>query len=292
MTDEQRVASNKFYPFFLYHEEWQPYRSANAAKPEKKSRPIRYGARRDAYIFAHYRRKLSVPYEQRLADMGISGCPIAYRQIPKPGTNGGKCNIDFAKDAFDEVDRLGDCVAVALDIKGYFENLSHSRIKAIWCDLLGVDELPADHYAVFKNITKYRFVDQRSVYRRLGYIGPIQRGKHTIEGFTVPYRDMPKQLCSPEDFRAKICGGDPTKPSLVQKNVLPHGVPQGAPISDLIANFYLIDFDAKLHQYARERGGKYMRYSDDILLITRAAMLRQRLHLRRMRSRITGKHLR
>lgn len=35
----------------------------------------------------------------------------------------------------------------------------------------------------------------------------------------------------------------------------------------MIANFYLIHFDAKLEQYARERGGKYMRYSDDILLI-------------------------
>ncbi len=136
-----------------------------------------------------------------------------------------------------------------------------------WCDLLGVDKLPPDHYAVFKNITKYRFVDQRSVYKRLGYIGLIQRGKHTIEGFKVPYRNMPKQLCLPEDFRAKICGGDSTLPSLVQKNVLPHGVPQGAPISDLIANFYLIDFDVKLDQYARARGGRYMRYSDDILLI-------------------------
>ena len=267
VTDEKRVTSNKFFPFFLYHEEWQPYRSADAAKPEQKSRPIRYGARRDAYIFAHYRRKLSVFYENRLVEMGISDCPIAYRQIPKPGTNGGKCNIDFAKDAFDEVDRLGDCVAVALDIKGYFENLSHSRIKSIWCDLLGVDELPPDHYAVFKNITKYHFVDQRSVYRRLDYIGPIKRGKHIIEGFTVPYREMPKQLCSPEDFRAKICGGDPAIQSLVEKNELPHGVPQGAPISDLIANFYLIDFDAKLTQFARERGGRYMRYSDDILLI-------------------------
>lgn len=267
VTDEKRVASNNFFPFFLYHEEWQPYRSADAAKPEKKSRPIRYGARRDAYIFAHYRRKLSVNYENRLDEMGISDCPIAYRQIPKPGTYGGKCNIDFAKDAFDEVDRLGDCVAVALDIKGYFENISHSRIKSIWCDLLGVDELPADHYAVFKNITKYHFVDQRLVYKRLGYFGLIKRGKHFIEGFKVPYRKMPKQLCSPEDFRAKICGGDPAFPSLIQKNELPHGVPQGAPISDLIANFYLIDFDAKLNQFARERGGRYMRYSDDILLI-------------------------
>lgn len=179
----------------------QGIEQGRAGKPEKKSRPIRYGARRDAYIFAHYRRKLAVLYEQRLADMGISDCPIAYRQIPKPGSNGGKCNIDFAKDAFDEVDRLGDCVAVALDIKGYFENLSHKVIKRIWCDLLGVDELPPDHYAVFKNITRYRFVDQKAVYRRLGYLGLVQRGNFMVEGFTRPYREMPKQICSNDEFR-------------------------------------------------------------------------------------------
>ncbi|MEM6635549.1 MAG: reverse transcriptase domain-containing protein [Pseudomonadota bacterium] len=268
VTDEKRVASNSFYPFFLYHEEWQPYRTAtDAAKPEKKSRPIRYGARRDAYIFAHYRRKLAIRYEQRLAEMGISNCPIAYRQIPKPGSNGGKCNIDFAKDAFDEVDRLGNCVAVALDIKGYFESLCHKRIKRIWCDLLGVESLPTDHYAVFKNITRYRFVDQKAVYRRLGYLGPVQRGNFIVEGYTRPYHEMEKQICSNEIFRNKICGDDPAFSNLVQRNELPHGVPQGAPISDLIANFYLMEFDAKMNAYARQRGGVYMRYSDDILLI-------------------------
>lgn len=267
VTDEKRVASNKFYPFLRYRDEWQPYRFAAGGRPEKKSRPISYGARRDAYIFAHYRRKLSVLYEQRLDEMGISDCPIAYRQIPKPGTSSGKCNIDFARDAFDEVDRIGNCVAVALDIKGYFDSLSHAQIKKVWCDLLGVDELPTDHYVVFKNITKYRFADQREVYKRLGYFGPVKRGNKTIEGFSIPYRDMPKQLCSPEDFRANICGQGPAHSSLIQKNEFPHGIPQGAPISDLIANFYLINFDNELNQYARERGGRYMRYSDDILLI-------------------------
>ena len=267
VTDPKRVEENSFYPFFLYYEEWQPYRSTDTAKPEKKSRPICYGARRDAYIFAHYRRNLALLYEEKLEELGISNCPIAYRQIPKPGSNGGKCNIDFAKDAFDEVDRVGDCVAVALDIKGYFESLSHSQIKRIWCDLLGVDELPPDHYAVFKNITRYRFVDQRSVYQRLGFLGPVQRGNYMVEGFTVPYRKMPKQICSNEVFRAKICGDDPAFKSLVQRNKHPHGVPQGAPISDLIANFYLLDFDTAMNAYAREHGGVYMRYSDDILLI-------------------------
>lgn len=268
VTDPQRVATNSFYPFFLYEEGWQPYRSTDAGKPDKKTRPIRYGARRDAYIFAFYRRKLSRLYEARLRELGIEDCPIAYRQVLKPGRGGGKCNIDFAKDAFDEIERLGDCVAVALDIKGYFENLDHKQIKRIWCDLLGVDELPPDHYAVFKNITKYSFVDQRSVYSRLGYFGMRDRNGHKIPGFLMPFRDMPKQLCTNSDFRAKICGGDPTYgPSLVQKNQLPHGVPQGAPISDLIANFYLLEFDRRMAQFARVRGGRYMRYSDDILLI-------------------------
>lgn len=267
VTNPDRVAANTFFPFFLYEDSWQPFRSADAAKPEPKKRPIRYGARRDAYIFAFYRRKLSRLYEARLRTLGIEECPIAYRQVVKPGRSGGKCNIDFAKDAFDEIDQLGDCVAVALDIKGYFENLDHRRIKAIWCDLLGVSELPPDHYAVFKNITKYHFVDQRATYRRLGYFGLRERNGEMIDGFLTPYRDMPKQLCSNADFRAKICGGDPAYQSLVQKNDKSHGVPQGAPISDLIANFYLLDFDVVMAEYARARGGRYMRYSDDILLI-------------------------
>jgi hypothetical protein len=130
-----------------------------------------------------------------------------------------------------------------------------------------VAQLPPDHYAIFKNITRYHFVDQRTTYRRLGYFGLRERNGQMIDGFLRPYRDMPKQLCSNADFRAKICGGDPALPSIIQKNDLPHGVPQGAPISDLIANFYLLDFDVVMAGYARSRGGRYMRYSDDILLI-------------------------
>lgn len=272
MSDPKRVASNKFYPFFLFHETWQPYRTADAGKPSTKSRPIRYAARRDAYILTHYRRILSEKYEARLAELGIGHCPIAYRKLPKAG-GGGKCNIDFAKDAFDEIDRQGDCVAVALDIKGYFENLDHGRIKDVWCELLETDKLPPDHYAVYKNITRYHVVDQKAVYRRLGFLETVEVNGAQQERYTVPYREMPTQLCTPAEFREKICGGDPKLQSLVRGNVdedgnpLLHGVPQGAPISDLIANFYLLDFDVAMNLYATERGGRYMRYSDDILII-------------------------
>lgn len=282
VSNPERVAKNKFYPFFLYHETWQPFRTAkkgdeegtakNADKPKIKSRPIRYAARRDAYILTYYRKILSEKYEERLVNLGISHCPIAYRKLHKPN-GGGKCNIDFAKDAFDEIDAQGNCVAIALDIKGYFENLDHFRIKGIWCSLLGVEKLPEDHFTVFKNVTSYHVVDQKDVYRRLGFIETIEFNGHPRERYTVPYKEMPIQLCSPAVFREKICGGDPNLPSLIRKNcdedgnILDHGVPQGAPISDLIANFYLIDFDVAMNKYANDHGGRYMRYSDDILLI-------------------------
>lgn len=267
VSDPDRVAANAFFPFILYHDTWMPYRTADVVKPEVKCRPIRYGARRDAYIFLHYRRKLAEQYETRLRTLGISQCPIAYRQIPKASGVGGKCNIDFAKDAFDYVDQLGNCVAIALDIKSYFENLDHSYVKRIWCELLGVGELPPDHYAVYKNITRYRYVDQRDVYRRLGYFGPVDRNGRKVEGFLVPFKDVPTQLCSPADFRAKVCGGNPEYPSLIRKNTSDFGVPQGAPISDLIANLYLLEFDRMMQGYATQRDGLYLRYSDDILIV-------------------------
>lgn len=184
-----------------------------------------------------------------------------------PNSRTGKCNIDFAKDAFDEVKSLGNCVAIALDIKGYFDNLDHGIIKKLWLELLQLDQLPTDHFTVFKNITSYRYVDQIEAYRRLGYIAKRQVEGREIEGYTVPYSEMPKQLCSPIDFREKICGNNPQFTSLVQKNKNDYGIPQGAPISDLIANFYLMHFDKAIFEYVKKRGGRYMRYSDDILLI-------------------------
>lgn len=267
VTSAHMVASNTFYPFFLYTDEWQPYRLLPNGKPDKKSRKIRYASRRDAYIFSYYRSILTELYEQRLLSMGISDCPIAYRKLSNHRKSSGKCNIDFAKDAFDHITDLGDCIAIALDISKFFESLDHAIIKKLWIDLLDKKTLPPDHYAVYCNITRYHYVDQKAVYRRLGYLTQeISKGR-VVEKFTVPYRKMPKKLCSNEDFRNKICGGDPTYSSLIETNEKDHGVPQGAPISDLIANFYLMDFDATVQTFAKSLGGRYVRYSDDILLI-------------------------
>ncbi|MCY4228392.1 MAG: reverse transcriptase/maturase family protein [Gammaproteobacteria bacterium] len=273
VADPVRVAHHKFYPFIQYNDEWKPFRPKDSKEEiPKKSRPIRYAARRDAYIFTYYRRILSKLYENKLTELKIGQCPIAYRKIVNE-SNRGKCNIDFAKDAFDEICRLGDCVAIALDIRGFFENLDHARIKHAWCYLLGVNRLPEDHYRVFKNLTKYHYVEKEGLYHRLGYLEKSKGSEHARVTYTTSYKNMPKQLCSPQEFREKVCGGDPDLPSIIKSNadedgnLLDRGIPQGAPISDLIANFYMLDFDKEMNSYATEKKGRYMRYSDDILLI-------------------------
>ena len=133
--------------------------------------------------------------------------------------------------------------------------------------MLGVVELPADHATVFKNITNYAVVDRLRVYERLGYYGAkIENGKPT-RGYLTPFDKMPMQLCTTAVFRERIIGGTASYPTLVQKNNEPFGIPQGAPISDLLANLYLLDFDTEMADYARTRGGLYLRYSDDILFV-------------------------
>lgn len=267
VNSPQQVAKHSFYPFIRYNEEWQPYRKKDE-KPDKKSRPIRYAARGDAYIFMYYRSVLSKLYEKKLIELSIQDCPIAYRRILKENQKG-KCNIDFAKDAFDEIDRQKNCFAIALDIKGYFENLDHKRIQEIWCQLLDVDKLSKDHYAVFKNITQYRYVDQEQLYERLGYVETIIDNRNKKCKKHTKYKDIPRKLCSNKAFREKICGND----SIIQENDKTYGIPQGAPISDLIANFYLLEFDKVINQFVNQYNGRYMRYSDDILIIIPSGLI-------------------
>lgn len=265
-TDPQRVAANPFFPFLKYTKAWKPYRPTG--KPTKE-RPIRYASRRDAYIFARYRHLLAQRYEAELCRLEIVDCPIAYRKIPLFGGEGpGKCNINFAKDAFDCILAMGECCVVALDISSYFESLDHVLLQELWCRMLGVTELPPDHAAVFRAITKYAIVDRDQVYERLGFIGLKKKknGKMT-KGYLRAFKDMPTQLCTPREFRERIAGGDAAFPTLIVQNDKNYGIPQGAPISDILANLYLIDFDKIMDSYVRPSGGRYFRYSDDILII-------------------------
>ena len=266
VADAEAVAKNTFYPFMLYNETWQPYRSKTAVKPPRKNRPIRYASRRDSYIFSYYRHKLSTMYEKTLVECGIDDVAIAYRKL-RTSDGSGKSNIEFAKDAFDGVRRIGNCAAVALDISSFFEHLDHGKLRLQICRVLRVSSLPADYEAIFRAVTSYAVVDRDQVYRRLGYLEDKLVDGKMRASYTKPFLEMPKKLCSNQDFNTKICGRGRKFKSLVTTNRKPWGIPQGSPISDLLANLYLIDFDIVLKEYCSSRGGFYLRYSDDILIV-------------------------
>ncbi|MGL3211490.1 reverse transcriptase domain-containing protein [Bradyrhizobium sp. BR 1433] len=265
-TNPVAVASHKFYPFMLYNNRWTRF-AKKGEFGDVKTRPIRYASRADAYIFSYYRHQLSMAYEAALSKYGLSDLITAYRRI-QDADGKGKCNIHFARDAFDRISALGNCCVVALDISGFFESLDHQILKAAWCDLLGVNKLPEDHFRVFRAITRYAVVEKQDVYRRLGYFG----SKHNpttgsiSNGYLVPYKNMPRRLCSGQEFRQKIGGGDGSK-SLIDVNLKTYGIPQGSPVSDLLANVYLLKFDCAVRKRVSDLGGYYYRYSDDILII-------------------------
>ena len=114
-----------------------------------KSRDICYASHIDRCIFQLYSHILNELYNQEIKQRGIDDVPVAYR------TDLGLNNIHLAKIAFDFVRKNSPCYVIIGDFTGFFDNLDHQYLKRRWCDLLRVDSLPKDHYAVFKNITRY-----------------------------------------------------------------------------------------------------------------------------------------
>lgn len=260
VTDQACVARNPFFPFIVFEKKFNRFGTTLPRKDREKLRKLRYAARKDAYIYEYYRGILSQLYEKELVNRNLSNVVIAYRKL-KTADGRGMCSVDFAQQAFTEIFSRDHCVAMALDISGYFESLDHLEIKRLWCGLLGRAQLPPDHYAVFRSITRYSQIERDEVYRRLGILkwdSELNRWKHTRKRAEIPVH-----LCSAAEFRSKIV----KPPGAIWTNVDSFGIPQGAPISDLIANFYLLDFDQRVQAFAQKIGGYYRRYCDDILIV-------------------------
>jgi hypothetical protein len=257
VTNPVRVGQNPFLPFIVFKKKFNRFGKGGPRKEREKSRELRYAARKDAYIYEYYRQKLSVFYETELTKRGLSDVVIAYRKLKGP-TGRGMCSVDFARNAFAEIHARKNCVGLALDISGYFESLDHNMIKKQWCALLGIPQLPKDQYSVFRAITRYSQIYREDVYKKLDII--VWDAVRSRWKYRVKKDGIPLQLCSVQEFRSRL-------KNLVWTNWLDHGIPQGSPISDLIANFYLLDFDEILHSFAKSIGGYYRRYCDDILIV-------------------------
>jgi len=246
VTTAGAVSRHAFYPLLRYTVETQKIEKNKSTGlvtyKDPKKRPISFAAHADAHIYSYYAYRLTDPYETELRKAGLDASVLAFRAL-------GKSNIQFANHAFELIKRMGSCVAFATDITGFFDNLDHKHLKKAWTGLIGLRSLPPDHFAVFKSLTKFAYVSLEQALLALG-ISPHN-----------PPRS-PARLCSPQVFREKIRGA-----GIVEKHNDRKGIPQGSPISALLSNIYLLEFDQRLLAEIQRRGGRYMRYCDDILCV-------------------------
>ena len=246
-TEPCAVARHPFYPFIAYNVTTQKIRKRVGGGVEKKKpkvRPIAYAAHKDSHIFAHYSTILCELYELQLRERGLQQVVTAFRSLDH------RRNIHFANEVFEFIKVQGDCAVFAADISDYFGSMRHDQLKRAWCSLLGVARLPDDHFAVFKAVARYSSVDRVKLCKVLG-LDPDR-----------PRADRRQRFCSPRQFREIV------RPSgLITVNSNGSGIPQGSPISAVLSNIYLLEFDSIMHTAVAAHGGLYRRYCDDILFV-------------------------
>lgn len=300
------VASYAFYPLLHTFIRYRKYKKGNPKKHTSvershthyeigtykpvrnaKLRPLHYASHFDALIYGCYAEKIRELYEKELSkDVELNNAVIAYRKIETDtGSGKGKSNIHFAKECFDEIKRRAeseDTAVLAIDLKSFFPSLDHAYLKTQWAKLLGEERLPKDHYNVFKSCTKFKYVLKDDL--RVGSKSKKGRKKPFDESKLADIRRNKGFRCffeSNEDFKEAIKEGklpvysNPFYRPITNKDQskfierkINIGIPQGLPISAVLANLYLLEFDKEILELVHKKlGGFYRRYSDDILVI-------------------------
>lgn len=242
ISDPETVSRHGFYPFIHYELTMNKFSSAKGCY--QKSRDICYAAHIDRCIYQLYSFILNQLYNNRVKHDGISDVAVAYR------TDLHGSNITFSKRVFDFIKQLGKCYVMVGDFTNFFDNLDHQYLKQQWCSLLNCGQLPKDHYNVFKNVTSYSKWELTDLLDLNG-LKDNPAGKMCLN----------KQIraITPEQFKANR--------KHIIKNPNHYGIPQGSPISAVLANVYMLDVDKQINDMITSIGGMYMRYSDDFMII-------------------------
>lgn len=248
VTDPTKIKTHSFHPFIHFNITVEKIHKDKITKKivkTKKLREIKYCSHLDSHIYSYYSCILTEKYENILTEHSIEDCVLAFRKFDQESNS----TIHFARNAFNEIRALKDCIVLCYDIKGFFDNLDHAIIKSCWNKVLGTTTLPDDHFKVYKSITKYSFVEKTELYSKLG--------------LSINNRNLKiNRLCDSADFRNKVRAS-----GIIKINPDKKGIPQGSPISAFLSNIYMLDFDTKINKVVIDNNGKYYRYCDDILII-------------------------
>ncbi len=240
VMESQKIAIHSFYPFIHFTKTISRF-----GKKKPKTRELYYCSHLDRCVYQRYSFLLNQKYNKRIKDTVIDDAAIAYRD------NLGKNNIDFAKAAFDVIKAKTSCLVIVGDFTDFFDRLDHQYLKTMLCSLLEVEKLPQDYFAVFKNITRFASWNWKLLVDRCGH-SLTERGIRT----KLNKQDI---ILSKAQFQQH-------KADITKNNSL-RGIPQGSPISAVLSNIYMLNFDEEICNYVLQHNGMYMRYSDDFLIV-------------------------
>ncbi|WP_440213450.1 reverse transcriptase domain-containing protein [Cytobacillus praedii] len=242
IQNPQWVAKHGFYPFMHFEIKFQKY-SRKEKQPKEKVRKIFYASHLDSYIYKYYGDKLNNYYNSVADELGINEVATAYRN-----NLSGKSNINFAKEVIDFIKEQKSAYIFIADFTNFFDTLDHRYLKEKIRYVLKKDTLPDDYYNVFKNITRFSYFIKDTIEAEL-------KTKYTESEIKNSYKYFTE-----EEFRA-------FKHKNIYKNSKSYGIPQGAGISSVCSNIYLLDFDKKIQKYVKEQKGLYRRYCDDLIIV-------------------------
>lgn len=260
VKDSEWVGHHGFYPFVHSALDRGKFSKSKGRVP--KTRHIYYASHIDSYIYQYYGKILNDSYNQYAVKTGIQSNAIAYRNCW-----GAKNNIDFAREVFEFIAKQEMAYVFVTDLTQFFDSLDHSYLKGQIKKVLGLNALDSGHYAVFKSLTKYAYVDRD----KLEEIA-------TEKGGSLKSMD---RFLDMQEFHDR-------KKELIKKNHESFGIPQGTSVSAVYANIYMIDFDKAMAEFVAARNGLYRRYCDDIIVVIPITLENTRKDFENIRDFIYG----
>ena len=300
ITEPENIANHKFVPLLhrtLSQRKYRPLENApknSSGKRQrtisnKKERHIFFPSHIDSIVYSYYSYLLTVAYEEYLLDKPYGSVALAYRKIPiGNGKSGNKSNIEFAFEAFDfiENNKHRKLSVIIADITSFFDNLDHRILHKQWKRVLKVDNLPKDHYTIYKNLVDYKFVNENELFKRFQHKLIVERFKPNDTSQKELKRKKVNKIynirqenvvafCDKDEFfeeATDLIRVDKPYNKAVRESLQKEekkGIPQGTPISATLANIYMLDFDERIYSEteSNSKNAYYQRYSDDLIII-------------------------
>ena len=228
-----------------------------------KVRTVSYASHIDTHIYKRYYCLLKEAYERKIKNTRLNDEVIAYRDFHDAKRNGVKINFPNLIAAYDAVLEIkkkeNNCYALCFDISHFFDSIDHKILKQQWTSVLGCDRLPADHYNIYKSLTKFSYIDRNDINKYVSSVSKSLKIKFSPDRIFSSAKDFRKFRDSKVKFYKN--------PGLSEEGVAPHGIPQGVCTSTVLSNIYFLPFDKSVSDYVHSINGFYRRFCDDILII-------------------------